>query len=213
MRIKIEEAVVVEGKYDKIRLESLLDTIIIVTGGFSIFKDKEKMAMLRMLAEKKGLLVLTDSDSAGFVIRNYLTGSINPDRIKHAYIPDISGKERRKAAPSKEGKIGVEGMTTETLLDALKNAGVTVIGSCADSSDSDMLKAPPEKDALIAKSDFIDDGLIGRENSSLLRKALLRELRLPELMSTNALLKVINTAASKEEYIRIIEKIKNSEQE
>ena len=125
MRLKIQEAVIVEGKYDKIKLSSLIDGLIIETNGFQIFKDPEQMAMIRRLAETRGILVLTDSDGAGFVIRNYLAGAIPAEQIKHAYVPDIFGKEKRKEKPSREGKLGVEGVPAQTILEALRRAGAT----------------------------------------------------------------------------------------
>ena len=183
--IKIKEAVIVEGKYDKIRLSSLIDGLIITTEGFGICRDKEKMNMLRHLAETRGLLVITDSDSAGFVIRNHLRSCIPPGQIKHAYIPDVFGKERRKTAPSKEGKLGVEGMTTEALLAALRHAGVACEESQTSESDSGNRR-------LITRADFYRCGLSGGENSSALRAGLLAYLGLPEKMTAKALLGVIN---------------------
>ncbi len=181
-KIKIKEAVIVEGKYDKIRLDSLIDGLIITTEGFGIFRDREKMRMLRHLAETRGLLVITDSDSAGFVIRNHLRSCIPPDRIKHAYIPDVFGKERRKASPSKEGKLGVEGMSTGVLLEALRKAGVV----CEETSDAGR---PVRK---ITAADFYRCGLSGGEHSSSLRAGLLQYLGLPSRMTAKALLGVIN---------------------
>jgi ribonuclease M5 len=124
--IHVKEAVIVEGKYDKIKLSSLIDGLILPTNGFRIFKDPEKMALIRSLADTRGLLILTDSDSAGFLIRNYLSGCIAPEKIRHAYIPDILGKEKRKDKPSKEGKLGVEGVPISILKEALLRAGVSV---------------------------------------------------------------------------------------
>lgn len=192
-RIKIKEAVIVEGKYDKIRLSSLIDALIITTDGFGIFRDQEKTTMLRRLAETRGLLVITDSDSAGFVIRNHLRAVIPPERMKHAYIPDVFGKERRKDAPSKEGKLGVEGMTTEALLTALKRAGITCEAgesceACDSSTQPDRTAAPSP----ITRADFYRCGLSGGENSAALRLRLLRHLSLPERMTSKALLGVIN---------------------
>ncbi len=182
--MKIKEAVIVEGKYDKIRLSSLIDALIITTDGFGIFRDREKMKMLRRLAETRGLLVITDSDSAGFVIRNHLRSCIPPQYIKHAYIPDVFGKERRKTTPSKEGKLGVEGMSTEALVEALRRAGV----DCCDSEP-----AGSEKPArIITRADFYRCGLSGGENSSALRSELIAYLGLPEHMTAKALLGVIN---------------------
>ena len=177
-KIKIKEAVIVEGKYDKIRLDSLIDGLILTTDGFGIFKNHEKMAMLRYLAETRGLLVLTDSDGAGFVIRNHLKSCIASPYIKHAYIPDVFGKERRKTEPSKEGKLGVEGMTTDVLLEALRRAGI----SCETSDDA----------VSGDRADFYRAGLSGGSNSAAKRAALLAELGLPARMTTNALLGVIN---------------------
>ena len=191
--IKIHEAVVVEGKYDKIRLSSLIDALIITTDGFGIFKDKEKMKLLRRLAETRGLLVITDSDSAGFVIRNHLRSCIPSERIKHAYIPDVSGKERRKTSPSKEGKLGVEGMSTEALIEALHRAGV----ACEASDPDEESKAETE---IITQADFYRCGLSGGENSSALRATLLRHLGLPEKMTAKALLGVINDCMTPEEF-------------
>ena len=188
--IKIREAVIVEGKYDKIRLSSLVDALIITTDGFGIFKDREKMNMLRRLAETRGLLVLTDSDSAGFVIRNHLRSCIPSGRIKHAYIPDVLGKERRKTAPSKEGKLGVEGMSTEALTEALMRAGVM----CEPSEDSD------ENPSEITAADFYRCGLSGGADSSALRLKLIKYLGLPERMTAKALLGVINDYMTEDDF-------------
>ena len=190
-RIKIREAVIVEGKYDKIRLSSLIDGLIITTDGFGIFKDKEKMKMLRRLAETRGLLIITDSDSAGFVIRNHLRSCIPPDLVKHAYIPDIFGKERRKDSPSREGKLGVEGMPTHALMEALQKAGVL----CEASGNQETHSAPG-----ITSRDFYRCGLSGGENSAALRLKLLKSLGLPARMTSKALLGVINEYMTIEEF-------------
>ena len=191
-KIRIREAVIVEGRYDKIRLDSLIDGLIITTEGFGIFRDREKMAMLRRLAETRGLLVITDSDSAGFVIRNHLRSCIPPELVRHAYIPDISGKERRKDAPSKEGKLGVEGMPSEVLLDALRKAGVV----CEESLPQD---ASAQR---IGRRDFYRCGLSGGENSAALRAGLLKYLGLPARMTSKALLGVINEYMTPDEFYR-----------
>ena len=191
--IKIKEAVIVEGKYDKIRLSSLIDALIITTDGFGIFRDKEKMNMLRRLAQTRGLLVITDSDSAGFVIRNHLRSCIPPEQIKHAYIPDVFGKERRKASPSKEGKLGVEGMSTDALVEALRHAGV-ICGEFEPACSED------EKRQSITRTDFYLCGLSGGENSSALRTKLINYLGLPERMTAKALLGVINDYMTVEEF-------------
>lgn len=196
MRLKIKEAIIVEGKYDKIKLSSLIDGTIIETNGFQIFKDKKQMAMIRRLAETRGILVLTDSDAAGFVIRNYLTGAIPKEQIRHAYVPDIFGKERRKDQPSKEGKLGVEGIPKDVLLEALQRAGVL-----CDESDSE------EEKRLITKTDLFEAGLSGGENSAQKRKKLLQMLDLPEHLAPNSLVKVLNSLMDYERFCKIVEKL------
>lgn len=185
--IKLTQAVIVEGKYDKIRLESLVDATIICTDGFAVFKDKEKQRLIRRLAEKNGILILTDSDSAGFKIRSFLGGSLPKDKVVHAYIPDVLGKEKRKAEPSKEGKIGVEGMRTQALTEALERAGVL----CAQTQD---------KSKRVEVSDLYEDGLSGRENSSGKKARLLSYLDLPQRLSTSSFLQLVNTFMSYDEY-------------
>lgn len=186
--IRIKEAVVVEGRYDKNTLSQVVDAVILETSGFSVFQDGEKLALLRRLAQKQGLIVLTDSDGAGFVIRNYIRGAIPPAQVKHAYIPDIYGKERRKRAPGKEGKLGVEGMRPEVLVQALLRAGATVEGE----------DAPAPRGELTAADLFVL-GLTGRDDSAARRAALLRRMELPERMSAKALLTVLNALYTKEE--------------
>jgi len=193
-KIKVKEVIVVEGKYDKIALEPLVDGIIIPTDGFGIFNDKEKQRMLRRLADGRGIVILTDSDGAGFVIRNFLQGCIPADKIKNAYIPQIAGKEKRKSAPSKEGIMGVEGMSPEILSEALHRAGVSV----SESS---------EESVQITREMFYDDGYIGGENSSFKRAVLLKELELPHYLSTNALLRIINLVCDLDRYREITEKV------
>lgn len=190
--IKIKQAVIVEGKYDKIRLESLIDATIIQTDGFAIFKDKEKQRLIRRLAEKNGILILTDSDSAGFKIRSFLGGCVPKDTVIHAYIPDVLGKEKRKDAPSKEGKIGVEGMRTKALVDALSKAGVFYEES----------HEPVRK---VTVTDLFEDGLSGGENSQAKKKALLKFLDLPERLSTSSFLQLINTFMTYDEYKTAVE--------
>ncbi len=190
--IKIKQAVIVEGKYDKIRLESLIDATIIQTDGFAIFKDKEKQLLIRRLAEKNGILILTDSDSAGFKIRSFLGGSLPKEKVVHAYIPDVLGKERRKDAPSKEGKIGVEGMHTQALVQALGKAGVLYEES----------EVPKKKVEMI---DLYEDGLSGGENSQAKKAALLKKLDLPERLSTSSFLQIINTFMTYDEYKSAVE--------
>ncbi len=193
---RIKEVIVVEGKYDKIALGNVVDATIVTTEGFGIFRDRDKQAMLRRLADKRGIIVLTDADGAGFLIRSKLSGIIKPDKIKHAYIPDIDGKERRKDKPSKEGTLGVEGMSPEVLLHALISAGATV-------EDGDEIRYSSE----ITKADLFILGLSGGNNSSIKRKALQKELLLPEKLSANALLSVLNIITTKAELKEIIDSI------
>lgn len=186
--IRIKEAIVVEGRYDKNALSQVVDAVILETSGFSVFRDGEKLTLLRRVAAKQGLIVLTDSDGAGFVIRNYIKGSIPPAQVKHAYIPDVYGKERRKRAPGKEGKLGVEGMRPDILLQSLLRAGATVEGEEAAAPRGELTAA-----------DLFALGLTGREDSAARRSALLRRLELPEHMSAKALLTVLNALYTPEE--------------
>ena len=186
--IKVNEVIVVEGRYDKNTLSQFLDATIVETGGFGVFSDKDKLSLLRRLAEKRGLVILTDSDGAGFVIRNYLKGALPADKVKHAYIPDINGKERRKAAASKEGKLGVEGMSQAVIIEALQRANVE-IGDCL----------PEKSKKQITKADMCVLGLSGGANSAARRAALIKKLKLPERLSPNALLDVLNLLVSPEE--------------
>ena len=191
--IHVSEAIVVEGKYDKIKLSSLIDGLIIETDGFRIFRDNEKMAMLRRLAATRGLVVLTDSDSAGFMIRHYLTGSIPAEQIRNAYIPDLFGKEKRKAAPSKEGKLGVEGVPAEAILEALRRAGV---GTDEKEKISSARK--------ITKTDLYLAGLSGGPGSSEKRRELLRRLKLPEHLSASAMPGVLNSLISYDDFLHLV---------
>jgi ribonuclease M5 len=176
---RIKEAIVVEGRYDKNTLSQIVETTIFETEGFQIFKDKEKMSLLRRVAEKRGLIVFTDSDGAGFVIRNHIKSAIEGRYLKHAYIPDIYGKERRKAAPGKEGKLGVEGMKKDILLDALRRAGAT------------FEEAPMERLPQITKQDLMELGLSGGPDAGEKRKKLLKKLNFPEHLSANAMLQAL----------------------
>ena len=190
--VKIREAIVVEGRYDKNTLSQIVDAPIFETGGFQIFKDKQQMALLRKIAQVRGLIVFTDSDGAGFVIRNHLKSAIDGRLLKHAYTPDIMGKERRKAAPGKEGKLGVEGMSREIILDALLKAGATVEGL-----DS------PVKNA-ISKQDLMELGLSGGPDSGRKRQLLLKRLELPEHMSANAMLQALSLLYDRESLEAIV---------
>ena len=190
--VKIREAILVEGKYDKNTLSQIVDTTILETAGFGIFKDKKQLDLLRKVAQKRGLIVFTDSDGAGFVIRNHIKSAIPAQFLKHAFIPDIYGKERRKAAPGKEGKLGVEGMRPEIILEALKRAGATVEGECQTATSS------------ITKRDLMELGLSGGPNSAEKRLLLLKKLDLPEHMSANAMLQALNLLYNLDELTAII---------
>ena len=185
---KIREVIVVEGRYDQNTLSQVVDATIVTTGGFGVFNDGEKLAFLRRLAEQRGLILLTDSDGAGFVIRNHLKGAIPAEQLKQAYIPDIAGKERRKQKPGKEGKLGVEGMRPEVLLEALRRAGATVEGEN---------NAP--QDAAITKAELLEKGLIG-PGSAAKRQALLQRLSLPEHLTPNAMLEALNLLLTRQEW-------------
>ncbi len=192
--IKLEQAVIVEGKYDKIKLSSIIDAVIITTNGFSIFKDQEKLELIRYYAEKNGIIIMTDSDSAGFIIRNHIKGAVKKGKIINVYIPDIMGKEKRKLKPSAEGKLGVEGVEKNIILEALKKAGVTASS------------APQRKK--ITKTDLYILGLSGEKNSSEMRKKLLEYLKLPSLLSPNSMLEILNSMYSPEELEEIMCRIK-----
>ena len=190
--VKVREAIVVEGRYDKNTLSQIVDAPIFETRGFGIFKDKEQMALLRAVALRRGLIVFTDSDGAGFVIRNHLKSAIPNQYLKHAYIPDIPGKEKRKSAPGKEGKLGVEGMTSDVILTALKDAGATFEDGTQTKSGG------------ISKQDLCSLGLSGGVDSSQKRLSLQKKLNLPEHMSANALLQALNLLYSMDELSRLV---------
>lgn len=189
--IHVDEVIVVEGRYDKNTLSQIVDATIVETSGFGIFSDMEKLALLRKLANERGLVVLTDSDGAGFVIRNFLKGAIDPAKVKHAYIPDVPGKERRKEHASKEGKLGVEGMRPEVLLAALRRAGVAVS------------ETKPREDP-ITKADLYALGLSGGADSAERRALLLKKLGLPERLTPNALLDVLNVLYAREAFFLLL---------
>lgn len=191
--LKIREAIVVEGRYDKNTLSQIVDAPILETSGFGIFKDKEQMSLLRRVAERRGLIVFTDSDGAGFVIRNHIKSAIPGKYLKHAYIPDVYGKEKRKSTPGKEGKLGVEGLSPEILLDSLRRAGATIEGEDSPGSKG------------ITKQDLMARGLSGGANAGEKRLALLKKLGLPERMSANAMLQALNLLCSLEELDAILE--------
>ena len=195
--LRIREAIVVEGRYDKNTLSQVVDTLIVETAGFGIFRDEEQMELLRRLAQKRGLIVFTDPDGAGFVIRNRIKSAIDPQYLKHAYVPDIMGKERRKARPGKEGKLGVEGMNPAILEQALRKAGATVL----EGEDT------PVCDLALTKADFMGLGLTGTPDSGVRRGALLKELGLPQHMSANALLQYLNTCCTQAELEAALQRI------
>ena len=190
-KLRIKEVIVVEGRYDRNTLSQVVDATIVTTEGFGVFKNEEKLAFLRRLAAQRGLILLTDSDGAGFVIRNHLKGAVPKEMLKQAYIPDIPGKERRKKSPGKEGKLGVEGMRPEVLLDALRRAGATF--------DDGEERVPP---TAITKADLLEKGLIG-PGSTEKRAVLLQKLSLPAHLTPNAMLEALNLLLTREEWEKI----------
>lgn len=191
---RIKQAIITEGRYDKIRLSNIVDGVIICTNGFSIYKDREKQELIKSLAAKTGIIILTDSDSAGFQIRSFLRSIVKQGEVLNAVTPDIYGKERRKAQPSKQGKLGVEGIPDELIIEALKHAGAEINGEPACSRGEPLTRA-----------DLMDLGLIGGENSAAMRQELQRRLGLPELLSVKLLLEVANKMFSREEFVRAAE--------
>ncbi len=191
-KLKLTQAVIVEGKYDKIKLTNIIDAFVVETNGFSVFKDKKKLSFIRKLAKERGIIILTDSDHAGFMIRNYISSSVPKEQIINVYIPDIYGKEKRKNAPSKEGKLGVEGMTKDVLLKAFEKAGIVVSKVSCDNP--------------ITTVDFYDLGLTGAVGSKALRKKLCNQLDLPEFLSITSLISCINNMMSKEDFYEIMQK-------
>lgn len=198
--LRIREAVVVEGRYDKNALSQVVDTLILETAGFGIFKNPEQLALLRRAAERRGLIVLTDSDGAGFVIRNRIKSAVQTGTVKHAYIPDIYGKERRKRRPGKEGKLGVEGMPPQVLEQVLRRAGAEFLEESACQAPS----SPP-----LTKAELYAAGLSGHPDSADKRSALLKKLALPQHMSANALLEVLNGCYSPQEREKLLEQCGN----
>lgn len=194
---RVSQAIVVEGKHDVIRVQSAVDALVVPTDGFRIFKDKEKMAMLRRLAAVRGLIVLTDSDSAGGVIRNHLLSCIPADQVRQAYIPPIAGKERRKSAPSKEGLLGVEGMDAATVVAALERAGATFEGE----------DAPVHTSLGLTKADWMALGLSGTADSQSRRDRLATALGVPTYLSANRLLELVNTTVTADEWAQLLENI------
>lgn len=189
--IKIKEAVIVEGKYDKIKLANILDAFIIETNGFQIYKDKERLDFIKRLADERGVIILTDSDHSGFQLRNYISMGIPKDKIKHLYIPDVYGKEKRKNEPSKEGKLGVEGIDDKVLTKLFENAAV----ECMET----------ESRVLLTNYDLFAAGISGGANSKEKRKKLLKKLNLPEFLSTNSLLTYLNSSVSRDTFFEIMD--------
>ena len=195
--LRIKEAIVVEGRYDKAAVAAVADTLILETAGFGVFKDAERLALLRRLAAVRGLIVLTDSDGAGFVIRNHLRGAIPGGQLKHAYIPDVAGRERRKRAPGKEGKLGVEGMKPEVLREAILRCGATVLDE----------NAPGRPAGDLTAADLFALGLSGAPDAAARRAALLRRLELPEHMSAKALLAALNALYTRPELDGVLKEL------
>lgn len=195
--LKIKEAVIVEGRYDKLKLANILDTLIIETNGFGIYKDKEKLNFIKRLAKERGVIVITDSDHSGFQIRNYISKGLPKDSVKHIYIPDIYGKEKRKKEPSKEGKLGVEGMSEALLIELFEKAQIS-------SSKTENINP-------VTNFDMFDLGYSGMPNARKNKSALLKRLDLPEFLSTSSLLSYINSSMTREEFIKISEEIKEAD--
>lgn len=193
---RIREVIVCEGRYDKNTLLQVVDATVLTTGGFQIFHDRDQLSLIRRLAAERGVILLLDSDGAGFVIRNFLRGAVPPERVKQAYIPDIAGKEKRKKTPGKEGKLGVEGMEPAVLIEALRRCGATFLDGETQTAD--------EGGAPITRADLLELGLIGA-NSREKRQALLKRLELPEHMSTTALLEALNLLMTREEFLALYE--------
>ncbi len=194
---KIKEAIIVEGIYDQNKINQIVDATVITTNGFRIYKDKKKIEMIRRFAATTGIIIFTDSDRAGFQIRNYIKNLVGNKNVKHAYIPDVKGKEKRKDKPSKEGFLGVEGISDNIIVEALKNAGVTE-------------QKMPDDIRLISKSDLFADGLSGGADSKILREKLLKNLELPARISANMLLDILNGLYGYEEYKKMVSDLKRN---
>ena len=206
--LELRETVIVEGRYDKIKLSECIASPIIETGGFRVFKDKEKQHLIRAIAERRGILIMTDVDSAGFVIRNFLRGIVPEDRIYHAYIPTVEGKEKRKAESSKEGILGVEGIERDALIESIRNSGAHIVSvgkglAPPEDTDSEVKIVQSE----ITKADFFDYGLTGSENSAAYREAVLRSLGLPKYLTTNAMISALNCLFTKDEFEQYLSRL------
>ncbi len=215
-KIRLKEAVIVEGRYDRIRLSELIESPMIETGGFRVFKDKEKQELIRAVAKRRGILVMTDVDSAGFVIRNFLRGIVPQEQIMHAYIPTIKGKEKRKQEASKEGILGVEGIDRDALIESIRNSGAHILnGHCEEQNatwQSQPIFEPPfpkgggaerrrvDTSSEITKIDFFDYGLTGCDNAAQHREEVLTSLGLPTYLTTNAMISALNCLFTKDEF-------------
>lgn len=207
-KLELRETVIVEGRYDKIKLSECIASPIIETGGFRVFKDKEKQHLIRAIAERRGILIMTDVDSAGFMIRNFLRGIVPEDRIYHAYIPTVEGKEKRKAESSKEGILGVEGIDRDALIESIRNSGAHIVSvgkglAPPENTDSEVKIVQSE----ITKADFFDYGLTGSENSAACREAVLRSLGLPKYLTTNAMISALNCLFTKDEFEQYLSRL------
>lgn len=215
-KIRLKETVIVEGRYDRIRLSELIASPMIETGGFRVFKDKEKQELIRAVAKRRGILVMTDVDSAGFVIRNFLRGIVPQEQILHAYIPTIKGKEKRKQEASKEGILGVEGIDRDALIDAIRNSGAHIINSLplvkgggSEHADSEGLQncTSDSENLSITKTDFFDYGLSGCANAAVHRQEVLSSLGLPTYLTTNAMISALNCLFTKDEFEQYLLKL------
>lgn len=200
--LRVKQVVIVEGKYDKIKLSSVIDGVIIPTNGFNVFKNRETLELIRYFAKTSGIIILTDSDAAGFKIRSFLKGAVGKGEIVNVYVPDIFGKEKRKTLPSKEGKLGVEGMEKAVLLEAFRKAGII-----AEEDGGQSGREP------ITKLDLYECGLSGGKNSSAMRKKLLAELKLPELLTASGMVSILNTMMSRQELFEFAEKLNSGEEQ
>jgi ribonuclease M5 len=189
----VREVIVVEGRYDKNAVAQAVEATIVTTEGFGVFSDSKKVALLRNLERARGLVILTDSDSAGFLIRGHLKGMLGGENVKHAYIPDVAGRERRKSSPSREGKLGVEGMSREVILEVLERAGATFVDESSRYTTRET----------VTKADLYTEGLSGGANSSVPRAKLLEKLGLPSRRATNSILEVVNIMMTRDEFLRV----------
>lgn len=205
-KIYLKEAVIVEGRYDRVRLSGFIASPVIETGGFRVFKDKEKQALIRAIAERRGVLIMTDVDSAGFVIRNFLRGIIPQEKILHAYIPTVPGKERRKPEPSKEGVLGVEGLDSEALLKAIRESGAHIESDPLSGAEPSN-RAEQDESQRISKSDFYSYGMTGTRNAAARRSAVLSDLGLPRYLTPNAMISALNCLFTKPEFEAYLDRL------